>query len=55
MVFFRLQALGQLQAAASEIVVASTSDSTVDWFPLLRPASPASRGVGNLIYAWRFS
>jgi hypothetical protein len=25
-----------------------------DWFPLLRPASPVSGGVGNLIYEWRF-
>jgi hypothetical protein len=31
-----------------------SSYSTIDWFPLLRPASPVSGGVGNLIYEWRF-
>jgi hypothetical protein len=32
----------------------ASSYSTIDWFLLLRPASPASGGVGNLIYEWRF-
>jgi hypothetical protein len=31
-----------------------SSYSIIDWFSLLRPASPMSGGVENLIYEWRF-
>jgi hypothetical protein len=30
-----------------------SSYSTIDWFPLLRPASLVLGGVGNSIYEWR--
>jgi hypothetical protein len=35
-------------------LAASTSASSIDWFPLLWPASPISGGVGNPIYVWSF-
>jgi hypothetical protein len=41
-------------AAASWRSLHLSSYSTIDWFPLLRPASSVSGGVGNLIYEWRF-